>query len=110
VGAFTAQLRVQARYEALYDQAGIMIRIDDRRWVKAGVENSDGENLLSSVLTIERSDWAPGAYRHDAADFWLRATVSDGVLKLQVSSDGRRWPVFRLAPFPEVSSYLVYRS
>ena len=107
VGAFTAQLRVQATYTALYDQAGIMIRIDDRRWLKAGVENSDGENQLSSVLTIERSDWANGAYRHDAADFWLRATVSAGVLKLQVSPDGRRWPVFRLAPFPEVRSYLV---
>lgn len=107
VGGFTAQLRVQARYEALYDQAGIMIRIDEQHWVKAGVENSDGENLLSSVLTIGRSDWAPGAYRHDAADFWLRATVAAGVLKLQASPDGKRWPVFRLAPFPDVASCLV---
>jgi len=107
VNAFTAQLRVRAKYEELYDQAGIMIRIDDRRWVKAGIENSDGENLLSSVLTIERSDWASGAYGHDSSNFWLRATVSAGVLKLQVSPDGQRWPVFRLAPFPEASTYLV---
>ena len=85
VNAFTAQLRVRAKYEELYDQAGIMIRIDDRRWVKAGIENSDGENLLSSVLTIERSDWASGAYAHDSSNFWLRATVSAGVLKLQRS-------------------------
>jgi uncharacterized protein len=107
VNAFTAQLRVRAKYEELYDQAGIMIRIDDRRWVKAGIENSNGENLLSSVLTIERSDWASGAYGHDSSNFWLRATVSAGVLKLQVSPDGQRWPVFRLAPFPEASTYLV---
>ena len=105
--AFTTQLRVRAKYEELYDQAGIMIRIDDRRWVKAGIENSDGENLLSSVLTIERSDWASGAYTHDSSNFWLRATISAGVLKLQVSPDGQRWPVFRLAPFPEASTYLV---
>jgi len=107
VNAFTAQLRVRAKYEELYDQAGIMIRIDDRRWVKAGIENSDGENLLSSVLTIERSDWASGTYGHDSSNFWLRATISAGVLKLQVSPDGQRWPVFRLAPFPEASTYLV---
>ena len=29
-GAFTAQLRVRARYDALYDQAGIMVRLDAR--------------------------------------------------------------------------------
>jgi regulation of enolase protein 1 (concanavalin A-like superfamily) len=98
-GDFTAQLRVRAKYEALYDQAGIMIRIDDRQWVKAGLENSDGENRLSSVLTIGQSDWAPGAYNHDPFSFWIRATVSGGALRLQISSDGRRWPVFRLAPF-----------
>ncbi|CAI4543080.1 CDG_1a_G0027980.mRNA.1.CDS.1 [Saccharomyces cerevisiae] len=27
--AFTAQVRVQGSYESLYDQAGIMVRIDD---------------------------------------------------------------------------------
>jgi regulation of enolase protein 1 (concanavalin A-like superfamily) len=106
-GDFTAQLRVRAKYEALYDQAGIMIRIDDRQWVKAGIENSDGENRLSSVLTIGQSDWAPGAYNHDPFSFWIRATVSGGALRLQISSDGRRWPVFRLAPFPMAATYLV---
>ncbi|MCF5919286.1 DUF1349 domain-containing protein, partial [Xanthomonas perforans] len=35
---FTAQLRVRAQYEALYDQAGIMVRVDEQHWVKAGIE------------------------------------------------------------------------
>src|ERR1700677_2854829 len=51
-GDFTAQLRVRAKYEALYDQAGIMVRIDKHRWLKAGIENSDGACMLSSVLTV----------------------------------------------------------
>ena len=106
-GAFTAQLRVRARYDALYDQAGIMVRLDARNWVKAGIERSDGQALLSSVLTIDRSDWATGTYGGDPADFWVRATVGDGVVRLQVSPDGRRWPLARLAPFPEAASYLV---
>ena len=106
-GDFTAQLRVQARYEQLYDQAGIMVRVDERRWVKAGIELSDGRAMSSSVLTVDRSDWATGPYAHDASDFWMRATVSKGVLRLQVSADGVTWPLVRLAPFPEVASYRV---
>jgi regulation of enolase protein 1 (concanavalin A-like superfamily) len=106
-GDFTAQLRVQARYESLYDQAGLMVRVDEQRWVKAGIELSDGRAMLSSVLTDERSDWATAPYAHDARDFWLRATVRQGVLRLQVSSDGATWPLLRLAPFPKAASYRV---
>ena len=105
--AFTAQLRVRANYEALYDQAGIMVRLDEGRWVKAGIEFSDGRAMLSSVLTGDQSDWATSPYEHDAGDFWMRATVADGVLRLQVSADGKLWPLTRLAPFPVAGSYLV---
>jgi regulation of enolase protein 1 (concanavalin A-like superfamily) len=105
--AFTAQLRVRGRYEQLYDQAGIMVRVDERRWVKAGIELSDGRAMLSSVLTDGRSDWATGPYEHDAQDFWMRATVAKGVLRLQVSADGRTWPLVRLAPFPVAAAYRV---
>ncbi|WP_217649148.1 DUF1349 domain-containing protein [Sphingomonas sp. OK281] len=106
-GAFTAQLRIRGQYEKLYDQAGIMVRIDERHWVKAGIELSDGRAMLSSVLTAGKSDWATGPYEHPAQDFWMRATVAKGVLRLQVSADGKVWPLVRLAPFPIASSYQV---
>lgn len=105
--AFTAELRVQADFHALYDQAGIMVRIDAHHWVKAGIEFSDGRAMLASVLTDGRSDWATAPYEHDARDFWVRATVANGVLRLQVSADGRFWPLMRLAPFAKASSYLA---
>lgn len=107
MGDFTAQFRVEADYQALYDQAGIMVRIDESHWVKAGVEISDGQPLLSSVLTIDRSDWATGAFVGDPSSFWIRATVSKGVLRLQASQDGEIWPLLRLAPFPVAASYRV---
>lgn len=106
-GAFTASLRVQGDFQALYDQAGIMVRVDAEHWVKAGIELSDGRAMLASVLTNEQSDWATASYEHDAGDFWVRATVANGVLRLQVSADGKYWPLMRLAPFPAASSYLV---
>lgn len=105
--AFTAQVRIRGNYEKLYDQAGIMVHVDERRWVKAGIELSDGRAMLSSVLTDGKSDWATGPYEHDARDFWMRATVAKGVLRLQVSADGKTWPLVRLAPFPVASSYQV---
>lgn len=105
--AFTAQLRIRGQYQKLYDQAGIMVRVDERRWVKAGIELSDGRAMLSSVLTDGKSDWATGPYEHDAQDFWMRATVAKGVLRLQVSADGKTWPLVRLAPFPVAASYQV---
>ncbi|WP_349679286.1 DUF1349 domain-containing protein [Acetobacter sp. UBA5411] len=104
---FTAQLRIRAAYEKLYDQAGLMVRIDEKRWVKAGIELSDGRAMLSSVLTDGLSDWATAPYEGEPKDFWMRATVADGVLRLQVSADGKIWPLVRLAPFPKAESYLV---
>ena len=105
--AFTAELRVQGDFQAFYDQAGLMVRIDARRWVKAGIEFSDGRAMLASVLTDGRSDWATAPYEHDAREFWVRATVANGVLRLQSSADGKLWPLMRLAPFAKASSYLV---
>ncbi|APP74195.1 regulation of enolase 1 [Xanthomonas vesicatoria ATCC 35937] len=105
--AFTCQLRVRAKFEQLYDQAGLMIRVNERQWVKAGIELSDGRAMLSSVLTDGKSDWATGPYEADPSDFWIRATVDKGVLRLQVSKDGRYWPLVRLCPFPLATTYLV---
>jgi uncharacterized protein len=108
-GDFTAEVRVQARYEVLYDQAGIMVRVDEAHWVKAGMEMSDGNALLSSVLTVGQSDWATAIYGDDPTDFRMRATVGRGVLRLQVSADGRTWHLTRLSPFPRAASGLKIR-
>jgi uncharacterized protein len=105
--AFTAQVRIRGKYDALYDQAGIMVRINADCWVKAGIELSDGRAMLSSVLTVGKSDWATATYAHNPQDFWMRATVANGVLRLQVSDEGRTWPLVRLAPFPIASYYEV---
>ncbi|WP_043337723.1 DUF1349 domain-containing protein [Belnapia moabensis] len=106
-GDFTAEVRVRAGYEALYDQAGIMLRLDEGHWLKAGIEFSDGQAMLGSVLTVGRSDWATGPYAGDPGDVRLRLTVAEGVVRVQASADGRRWGLVRLAPFPRAESYLV---
>jgi uncharacterized protein len=106
-GDFSASVRVRDAFRELYDQTGIMVLLDERIWVKAGIEFSDGQGSLSSVLTIGKSDWALGSFAGDPGDFRIRATVQAGVLKIQASSDGRHWPFIRLCPFPQAASYLV---
>ncbi|MFB3301961.1 DUF1349 domain-containing protein [Pseudomonas sp. AMR01] len=106
-GDFTAQMKIEASFEQLYDQAGLMVRVDEAHWVKIGAELSDGTTLLSSVLTDEVSDWATGTFPGDPQAFWIRATVTKGVLRVQVSVDGVHWPLVRLAPFKVAASYQV---
>ena len=101
------QLRVQGQFKELYDQAGIMVRVDETHWMKAGIELSDGRAMLSSVVTNGQSDWATNPYEGNPENFWIRATVKEGVLRLQVSSDSNTWALMRLCPFPVSSSYTV---
>lgn len=104
---FTAEIGVRARFESLYDQAGLMVRVDERRWVKFGIEISDGAAMAGSVVTDGRSDWATGPFGGDPSDVRLRVSLRAGVLRLQVSADGERWPLLRLCPFPQAERYRV---
>jgi uncharacterized protein len=106
-GDFTGEMRIQAQYRELYDQAGLMVRLSSAEWLKAGIELSDGKPMASSVLTLGKSDWAAAAHHGDATDFRMRVTVKAGVLRLQLSSDGKLWPLMRLCPFPNAESYRV---
>lgn len=103
---FTAQVRVRGRYRDLYDQAGLMVRIDETKWVKAGVEFTDGQAFLSTVVTDGKSDWSV-ARPVDADDLSVRITLIKGSMRIQASTDGLIWPLVRLAPFPSAETYLV---
>ena len=84
-----------------------MVRLSNNEWIKAGIELSDGRPMASSVLTLGQSDWATAAYNDNPSDFRMRVTVKAGVLRLQISADGRIWPLMRLCPFPSAKSYSV---
>ena len=105
--SFTAQIRVQGEFRTLYDQAGLMVRIDEKRWVKTGVEFTDGEAFLSTVVTDGKSDWSVAQPFKELEDFRIRVTVKNGAMRIQASRDGSFWPLLRLAPFPAAMHYEV---
>ncbi|MCP3802460.1 DUF1349 domain-containing protein [Allokutzneria sp. A3M-2-11 16] len=57
-GDFVLRLSFTGSYAEQYDQAGALLRIDDRNWIKTGIEFVDGEHLLSAVVTRDFSDWS----------------------------------------------------
>ncbi|MGV7959629.1 DUF1349 domain-containing protein [Photorhabdus tasmaniensis] len=98
---FTFQLCIEGCFEHLYDQAGIMLLVDEKHWLKGGVEYSDGQATIGSVFTRHHSDWSMGIFPGNPSKFWLRLTCEEGYLRLQYSIDGLRWPLLRLSPFLE---------
>lgn len=57
-GDFTAELAVSADYRDQYDQAGLMIRLDETVWLKCGIELLDGVQQVSAVVTRDVADWS----------------------------------------------------
>ena len=51
-------MRIRADYTANFDQAGLMLYLDEKHWLKCGVELTDGDRFLSVVVTNGRSDWS----------------------------------------------------
>ena len=105
--SFTAVVRIKGAFRTLYDQAGLMVRIDQSRWVKTGVEFTDGELFLSTVVTDGKSDWSVSQPFRELEDFYIRVTLDRGALRIQASRDGKFWPLLRLAPFPAATQYQV---
>jgi uncharacterized protein len=105
-GDFTVQVKIEAKYEALYDQAGIMIRSDAANWIKAGIEYTDGLPHFSAVVTRDFSDWSilPA---DSQGPVWLRLTRLGSAIQIQYSVDGFSFRMLRLAYFAERSESQV---
>jgi uncharacterized protein len=57
-GDFSAEVNVKGQYNTLYDQAGLMLRHDSSRWIKAGLEYTDNLMHFCVVVTNQWSDWS----------------------------------------------------
>lgn len=104
-GDFELSVRVAGAYAAQYDQAGAMVRADERRWIKTGVEFFDGRLRFSTVVTAEQSSWAVGELPDGAAEIGLRLSRRGDAVEIRYAVDGgepRLGAIVYLPPGAEV--------
>jgi regulation of enolase protein 1 (concanavalin A-like superfamily) len=99
-GDFEARVRIWGKYDELYHQAGLMIRIDEENWIKAGIEFVNEKQNLSAVVTRGYSDWSIIPCSDNPAAIWLRLQRYNDTVQVSYSLDGEKWAMIRLAFFP----------
>lgn len=99
-GEFVFQARVNGRYAALYDQAGVMVRLGPENWMKCGTEFFDGRRHASVVFTRDFSDWSTMPDLSNSEPVWWRAVRKKDSLETLCSLDGKRFESVRQGYFP----------
>jgi uncharacterized protein len=99
-GELTAEATFTGRYQTLYDQAGLMLRVDATRWIKCGIELTDGAMHLSVVVTNGRSDWSAQRIARTDEPVGIRLTRMGDACFVQARVAAEPWRMGRLAWFP----------
>ena len=99
-GDFVFQARVNGQYAALYDQAGLMVRLDAENWMKCGTEFFDGRRHASVVFTRDFSDWSTMPDLSDARPIWWKAIRKKDSIETHCSLDGKTFIPVRQGYFP----------
>jgi hypothetical protein len=95
-GDFDFEARVDGQYAALYDQAGLMVRIDAQNWVKCGTEFFDNARHASVVFTREFSDWSTMNDLATTGPVWWRVVRKPDSLETLCSIDGKNFTSVRM--------------
>ena len=95
-GEFTAEVVVTGKFEQLYDQAGLMLRIDEAHWVKTGIELTDGAMHFSVVVTDGLSDWSLFEWPQDQAHARIRLTRHRDGIRVHYLDGRQKWRPVRL--------------
>ncbi|HWJ71708.1 MAG TPA: DUF1349 domain-containing protein [Kaistia sp.] len=107
-GDFTAEVTIDGRYDTLYDQAGLMVRLSETHWIKAGIEFTDGALHFSVVVTNDQSDWSMLKIVQPTDGLRLRMTRHGEAVRVQyLDAEDDHWKMARLAYLPRSSSIEV---
>lgn len=88
-----------AAFEAQFDQAGLMIRVDAEHWIKAGVEFADGAPQVGAVVTARKSDWSVAPVPEWAGrEVTIRASRFEDAVIIRARVEEEPWRLVRLAP------------
>lgn len=85
-GDLDVAVRIRGNWSAQYDQAGVMLRADERTWLKTGIEFFEGRPRLSTVLTLGLSSWTVANLPDDTNDVSLRLSRRGDAVEIRYST------------------------
>lgn len=106
-GEFEANVKITGEYQNRFDQMGLMIRKDEKNWIKTGVEFVDGIINLSAVVTRKKSDWSVVPIPENPKSIWLKAKRIGDAVEIMYSLNNQDFTMMRLAYFPKNTPVMV---
>jgi regulation of enolase protein 1 (concanavalin A-like superfamily) len=96
-GNFEIETEFRGKYESLYDQAGLMVRLDETTWMKTGIEFVNGIHHVSAVVTRDYSDWSVVPLHAYHGSLRLRLKREGGAITIEYFASDGGWLMFRTA-------------
>lgn len=106
-GEFEAKVKITGEYKARFDQMGLMIRIDQENYIKAGIEFVDGKYNLSTVVTHKTSDWSVITLDKTPAFVWIKAVRRLDAVEVFYSFDDKEYIMMRNAHLQDNTPAMV---
>lgn len=94
-GDFVASVKFSGEYNALYDQAGLMARLDEKTWIKCGIEYVDGVQYASAVITRDFSDWSIVPLAGSPKTAYIKLQRIGTAVEVSYSLDGTSYSMIR---------------
>ena len=100
-GNFTLTLQWQFGDYSEFRQCGLMLRLDERNWIKMGLMSEEsGKPQIGTVVTHRgNSDWAVHEISLSGNALWFRVRRLKGDYIFFVSTDGNKFRQLRLLTF-----------
>jgi len=106
-GEFETKVKLTGDYKARFDQMGLMIRIDQKNYIKTGVEFVDGKFNISTVVTNEKSDWSVTTLNKIPPFIWIKALRRLDAIEIYYSFDDKNYIMTRNAPLQDNTPVMV---
>ena len=104
IGNFVAKVKVSGDYQDLYDQAGLMVRLNETIWLKCGIELVEEVQQISAVVTRDYSDWSIVPMPDNPSAIWLRVTRKGLAIEIYYSLDDLEYTMLRMAYLTSVEA------
>jgi regulation of enolase protein 1 (concanavalin A-like superfamily) len=106
-GEFEVVVKITGDYQTRFDQMGLMLRVDEKHWIKTGIEYVDGAYNFSTVVTNDYSNWSVTPLAGYTDSLWIKAVRRHDAVEIFYSTDGKSYRMANVAYLPQQNPVMV---